>query len=297
MNTHLSPKDLALAIGVSESSLKRWVDEGRLAASRTAGGHRRIAMHEAVRFIRVSGSEVVRPDVLGLPGLTNGRVQAVVGGAGEAALLSALQSGTAEAARGLILAQYLASRSIAQVCDGAITHAMHRIGELWRHSEEGIAIEHRALNICVEAMHQVRQLIAAPGKRAPAAVGGAPPQDPYTLPTLMAATSFMELGVRDVNLGADTPAKSLLDAARIEQAKFIWLSVSVVGDRLDLAEFIRTLAEGASKLGACVLVGGRGIYTSGTVGTAALAPFKNVHMIHSMSELAAFARSALAPAD
>jgi MerR family transcriptional regulator, light-induced transcriptional regulator len=53
---HLSPKALAAAIGVSESSLKRWADEGRLAAERTAGGHRRIAVAEAVRFVRRRGS-------------------------------------------------------------------------------------------------------------------------------------------------------------------------------------------------------------------------------------------------
>jgi len=37
----LSPRELAEALGVSESSLKRWVDAGKIAASRTEGGHRR----------------------------------------------------------------------------------------------------------------------------------------------------------------------------------------------------------------------------------------------------------------
>ena len=46
----LSPRQLAVAIGVSESSLKRWADDGRLAVERTAGGHRRIPLPEAVRW-------------------------------------------------------------------------------------------------------------------------------------------------------------------------------------------------------------------------------------------------------
>lgn len=288
MNTHLSPKDLALAIGVSESSLKRWVDEGRLTAARTVGGHRRIAMHEAIQFIRNTGATVVRPDLLGVPDLTEGSVQSVVGGTGEAQLLAALQAGKAELARGIILAQYLNSRSVAQVCDGPVTYAMHRLGELWRHSEQGIAIEHRALNICIEAMHQIRQLISPAPESAASAVGGALEQDPYMLPTLMAATCFMELGVRDVNLGPNTPVGSILDAARASKARFVWLSVSTVGDRMNLAEQVQKLGASAAEIGASVLLGGREVHGLGNP------PTKNVHVIHSMSELASFVRSSLA---
>ena len=38
----LSPRELAEAVGVSESSLKRWADRGRVHVHRTEGGHRRI---------------------------------------------------------------------------------------------------------------------------------------------------------------------------------------------------------------------------------------------------------------
>jgi excisionase family DNA binding protein len=55
MQNTLSPRELAAAVGVSESSLKRWADEGRVKVARTAGGHRRIELAEAVRFIRQSG--------------------------------------------------------------------------------------------------------------------------------------------------------------------------------------------------------------------------------------------------
>ena len=69
MKRLLSPKELADAIGVSESSLKRWADAGRLQVARTEGGHRRIPIAEAVRFIRDTGAVVVRPDLLGLVGV------------------------------------------------------------------------------------------------------------------------------------------------------------------------------------------------------------------------------------
>ena len=66
MKAALSPKNLAQAIGISESSLKRWADDGQIRVMRTAGGHRRIAVEEAVRFIREIGIPLVQPDALGL---------------------------------------------------------------------------------------------------------------------------------------------------------------------------------------------------------------------------------------
>src|SRR6185295_13435922 len=65
----LTPRELADAIGASESALRRWVDAGDIHMSRTAGGHRRIPVQEAIRFIRESGATVVRPEILGLAGL------------------------------------------------------------------------------------------------------------------------------------------------------------------------------------------------------------------------------------
>lgn len=290
MQSHLSPKDLALVIGVSESSLKRWVDEGRLVASRTVGGHRRIAIHEAIRFIRETGASIVRPDLLGVADLTAVQVSTVTNGAGEVALLEALKFGRAEQARGIIIAQCLMSRSVASVADGPITYAMHRIGELWRHNEHGITIEHRAVTICTEAIHQVRMLLAPAPEGAMVAVGGALQGDPYTLPTLIAATCFMEAGLRDVNLGADTPVESLLDAARQHKARFIWLSVSSVGEGVKLAECVDRLNAGAKEMGAILLLGGRAVYSAG------LPAREGVHVVHSMAEMVSFARAVMASA-
>ena len=64
--TQLSPRTLGEAIGVSQSSLKRWADRGILRVHRTAGGHRRIDRREALRFIREAGFTVVRPELLGI---------------------------------------------------------------------------------------------------------------------------------------------------------------------------------------------------------------------------------------
>ena len=60
----ISPRHLAEAIGMSESSLKRWADRGFLSVTRTAGGHRRIAVQEAIRFIRSRELTILDPVLL-----------------------------------------------------------------------------------------------------------------------------------------------------------------------------------------------------------------------------------------
>ena len=64
--THFSPKQVANALGVSESSVKRWVDSGKLPAAKTVGGHRKVTLPSVAQFIRETGHEVARPDLLGM---------------------------------------------------------------------------------------------------------------------------------------------------------------------------------------------------------------------------------------
>jgi MerR family transcriptional regulator, light-induced transcriptional regulator len=309
MIPNLSPKDLALMIGVSESSLKRWVDEGRLAAGRTAGGHRRIPLHEAVRFIRQTSQQVTRPDMLGagdavskaVPlalngqgGLPSQHAPGASGVVGEALLLKALEHGQTDQTRGLIIGHFLANKTVASVFDGPIAHAMHRIGEMWNHSPDGIMIEHRAMEICLGAIHEIRSMLPPiapaneqPGGQIKTAIGGAAPGDPYQMPSLMAATVLMECGYRDVNLGANVPAEAMIHAIRQHSPALVWVSVSTLMDRTALAEYVQRLSAACQQVGSSLVLGGRGAIGGGTS-----MPLANgTHLVGSMSELAALARA------
>ena len=282
MEKLLTSKELADAIGASESSLRRWTNTGAIRTSRTVGGHRRIPLSEAVRFIRESGATVVRPQALGL-----GDAASVPGTpSAEESLYEALRDGDEARAVGLVLSLYLGGHSLAALFDGPVGRAMHRVGELWEHDPRGILVEHRATDICLQAVSRLRGLLPAPPEDRPAAVGGAPAGDPYLLPSIMAAAVLSDAGYRVTNLGADTPLDVLATAAEERQAALLWLSVSVADPQGQLARGVTKLAGRLDKAGTSIVLGGRH--------AAAVAPKgrSNVHALADMGELSAFARGA-----
>lgn len=213
----ISPRYLAAALGVSESSLKRWVDAGKISAARTEGGHRRIELAEAVRFIRESGTPVQRPELLDLP---------EVAAAGGDRLYDHLLAGDTPAVRGWLFARYLEGQTLAQIADGPIKSAMHALGDLWRHDPQGIFVEHRATAIMLQTVAQLRSMVTEVPANAPLALGGAPAGDPYLLPTQLASTVLEEAGLRTINIGPETPADAFEQAVLAHKPKLVWLSVS-----------------------------------------------------------------------
>jgi len=215
----LSTRELADALGVSESSVKRWVDGGKIMAWRTEGGHRRIELSEAMRFIRASGTPLIRPEILDLPEVAAVRST-------KKRLVSYLRDGNSVGARGWLMARYLEGSTIAELCDGPIREAMHKLGELWGHDEPGVHVEHRGTDVCLQAVAQLRSMISTPAATAPAALGGAPAGDPYLIPSQLAAMTLTEVGMRAINLGPDTPVAALDAAVAAYQPKLVWASIS-----------------------------------------------------------------------
>ncbi len=288
---HLSPKELGKAVGVSESTLKRWADEGEIRVYRTAGGHRRIDLSEAVRFIRKTGMPVREPRLLGLSAL-DGPFDPVNYPADAAKLMrAALEEGDTSRFRAMLVSTYLAGRSVAEVCDGPIAEAMHAIGEFWQHRNDGILIEHRATDTCIAALNQLRSLLVRPDPGAPRAIGGAFSNDPYLVPSLMAATVLSSEGWDATNLGPETPVDVLVGAVEQLDVRLVWLSVSVERKSVHLHEDLNDLADRLQhRSDVSIAVGGRVLPQ----------PLKirrpNLQEVRSMTELVAFTRGLRAKA-
>jgi len=279
-----SPKEIARAIGVSESSLKRWADDGQIQFTRTVGGHRRIALTEAIRFARESNLPIIRPDILGLPDLSLAQNRLNETGDFTDTLFECLRQGQADDTRSLIVDRYLAGESLAELCDHPLRESLSRIGELWKHERRGIAIEHRAIDICVQSLSLMRSLIEPTKDDAPVALGGAPEGDPYLLPSIMASAVLAEVGFDDHNLGPNTPFDTLHSEVEHLKPKLVWLSFSVSGMLEKHVAKIEEIHETLLPWQGRMVVGGRVLERS-----LPRALIGKVQLVHSMVELGAFA--------
>jgi MerR family transcriptional regulator, light-induced transcriptional regulator len=257
MERLLSPKDLATAIGVSESSVKRWADDGLIHATRTAGGHRRIALAEALRYLRESGIEIVAPQVLGLPAWTRPSRSALDLQAAALELGHFLRQGAKAEARGLLFSLYLGGFHLAQIADGPLRSAMSELGQLWhQQGDDGIFLEHRATQIVLQIVQELRSLQVEPAV-APVAVGGGTAGDPYRLPSVLVATVLTAEGFRAVDLGPETPISTLKRAIAAYSPRLVWLSVTSVPRPKALAKELRQLLAELAEAEIALAVGGR----------------------------------------
>lgn len=280
----LSPRDLAEAVGVSESTVKRWADDGHLRATRTAGGHRRIPLPEAVRFVRDARLPVVRPGALGLGDLA-AESPIRPDESPEGALMQLLLGGSAADVRGLVLSLYLSGWSVGGLVDGPVRYALGRIGELWRERpSEGIFLEHRATDWCMQALLQLQRTFPVERGSRHAALGGAVAGDPYVLPSLAVGLCLHSLGYAAQNLGPDTPFAAFREALDHGHPTLVWLSASRVERRARLSEELAAFVADALDEGAQVVVGGREAHLLD------LPPSPRVHRCEGLVQLEGLAR-------
>jgi excisionase family DNA binding protein len=282
MEHSLSPKDFAAAIGVSESSVKRWADDGSIRVSRTAGGHRRISFSEAFRFIRRSGAGIVRPELLGLPAAG---AAAGAGPTGDDFIVQALRGGDLAMARSALAGRYLAGASIGALLDGPMTATLHEVGEAWKQGPKGIHLEHRVTDACLHSLNFLRSVLPAPAADAPVALGCAPAGDPYQVPTLMAAVVLAAEGWREINLGPNLPADALRSAVAEHEPRLVWISFTAPEAAKHAVRQLERVETAVRAAGAELAIGGR---------SASLAAGPGSAVLESMQALAAFARGLVA---
>lgn len=283
-----SPKELAQAIGASQSSVKRWADSGEIEVTRTAGGHRKIHISEVIRFLRSRQTPLVAPHILGLPrDLASPQLEndPATGDAPGRRLAEFLKAGKAAECTRLLLSLFLSGTSIADMGDTLIREAMAEVGELWRHeTDRGIYLEHRATQICTHICFTLKSLAKRGHGPWPLALGGAPENDPYQLPSLLVAASLTEIGFEAIDLGADTPLRSLKKAVIDLKPQLVWLSLSTETAK-DPASQIRELCELTRSQGAALLIGGR---ASGNLSLPN--EIEGLDHCRTLNELTAFAR-------
>jgi methanogenic corrinoid protein MtbC1 len=140
--------------------------------------------------------------------------------------------------------------------------ALREIGEQWATGRTSIDEEHRATSVAVRIVGRLAPHFARPGRTRRGAVllGGAP-GDPHQLPVAMVADVLRSEGLVVVDLGANVPTQSLLDAAAgIPDLRVVGISVSADSA---MEEGARSIAAVKRRVpGVAVLAGGPALPTA-----------------------------------
>src|SRR5262245_55728396 len=244
MQETLTSAEAAALLGVSPSSVKRWVDEGALAAERTVGGHRRIR-RDALDSFRATLAE---------------RAARAEAGAGE--LVDLLLADTPpQEVEARLLALRAAAGSAGRLAE-RLAPAIHEIGARWERAAISVVDEHLASERLARALARLVEW-APLGEGAPRALLGTPPGEEHTL-----GLSLVELCLREADWstrwsGRSAPLADLV--AHVREAapplRLVAVSASVYArDARALALVERRLGEACRERGARLVLGGSGAW-------------------------------------
>ena len=255
----VSPRQVARAIGASESSLKRWCDSGQLPVIRTVGGHRRIPVKAVLSFVKEKGHPLVDPAIIGLPAAV-GSGAITLSRAGEV-LMEAVTTGNESLALRCLLDLYLGDVPMTTVFDDVVQTVLSGVGERWAAGELEIYEERRGVEFVSQTLFEFGRMIGGTfDEDAPVAMGGTASEDPYVLAPRMADLTVREVGFRSSFLGCGLPFGTMEKAIENERPALFWLSVSSLGP--DESRFIRgcnDLFKQCEAVGTMFVIGGRSL--------------------------------------
>lgn len=258
MKDLVSPRQVAQAIAVSESSLKRWCDKGLIPAVYTAGGHRRLPVNGVLTFLKESGIEIQNPEILGLPKATTGGGERKLENERQR-LIEAFLRGDESVCIEVVLNLYLANYPLSEICDDVLAKSFREIGEKWCTGEVAVYQERRSCELCHRIIHEVRRALPDISVDAPVAVGGTVDGDPYTLAPAMAELVLRDLGWKATSLGNMLPFASLLHAMCDTRPRLFWVSVSAIRDTEQFLREFEKLSSLAFDNSISLIVGGKAL--------------------------------------
>ncbi len=254
---YISTLQAAEALGVSVSTVKRWVDSRVLPAHKTAGGHRKLLKTEVLALARQS--DLPRRDLSVLASASSeGTLTSV--DLKQAALMAALLGGDSSQARSILQNAYHSGTPIETLADQIISPVMARIGHEWETERIDVWQEHRATHICTQALIALQtRLEPRAERRRPLAIGACPEGDPYLLATLLAQMTLVDSGWEAINLGPNTPFCSLSNALDELRPRLVWLSISFLPDAERFLREYHEFYRHAEQAGVAVALVGQGL--------------------------------------
>jgi excisionase family DNA binding protein len=251
----LKTSEAAKELGVSQSTVKRWVDLGMIDARKTAGGHRLIPLSEARRL---ASEQRLGNDGIGFEGEA-GEVGSIEALAEDLAV--GLRRGRLNESKRIMERAYAHYRSASVLGDMIVGPALGSVGREWQHGHLDVYQEHRATRAVEQSVGRLIESASRESRqsRGLLAIGASPEGDPYSIPGLLCELALVETGWNVMNLGPNLPLGSFAKAIAAHRPRLAWLSASHVADVPAFARGVREVWAVAGRTDCELLIGGQAL--------------------------------------
>ena len=254
-NNNLTTKEVARLLRVSEATVKRWTDDGRLRSDKTVGGHRRFSIHAIAHLRREQGIGQDSQPPLRRAARRKAQNKPLPSSASFSEIL--LRGDESEASAVLVDA-YLHNHALASVLDTIITEAMHRVGDLWFEGTITVADEHLATRVVLSALQKLRSIALPAEPSGLKAICCGIEGDLHELPIHMTELILESEGWDAKNLGPNTPLFALREMVARLRPQLVCVSARSIADLDRATAEYSQLRRVTAKLAATVVIGGEG---------------------------------------
>ena len=261
--TILSTVDVARLFNVTETTVKRWADDGTLRCHKTPGGHRKFPMRNVVEFAERNKFEPA--GVLALP------AQDDLGASIQMALLDrdfpALVKAFVEKALSpdrtdlYLFFSYLYEHRIGlwEIYDNVLCPGMREIGERWHRGEIGVNQEHRASYATLDALARLQSEIYVKPGNGKSVVCACAGEGLHEIGLRASAYIFEAEGWATYYIGARTPPDAVVSAIQDLRPSLLALSFTYPSDPQRSLDDLHHVSAKVHALGVSVVVGGTGM--------------------------------------
>lgn len=215
----MTTKNVAKVLGVSESSVKRWIDDGLLKAEKTPGGHRRVSVSDLDQFIQTTGKKVKDKSRIGVPDSISLETFSDI----FKHFSLSLRNGDVLLMRAIIRKMMLEGNTIDVVIDRLVFPAFKELRSKCAHPSEECLVLHRATDMIRHILDLQNQEVEADSvsKIVLADLG----YDIDGLPTFLAEASVRGL-CSPVQLGTSVPEEVVVGSLDRMAVHAVFLSAS-----------------------------------------------------------------------
>jgi methanogenic corrinoid protein MtbC1 len=247
-------------LGVTETTVKRWSDEGVLRCAKTPGGHRKFHLPEVAEFAETLGlslsgiapppmSKAQREELaLGVSLGDTSRLASVL----LDELLQADRAGVHE------LLMYLVTHdlSLALIADEVILPAFQQIGSLWEQGKLDVGQEHAASFTMQEALSRLVPSLHHKPQKEMIALVACPAHELHDLGLRCFSYCLQLEGWRVWYLGANTPAEAIVQQIRRLKPNLVALSLTSPQTKQSLRGLLKTIAKAVRSTRGVLIAGG-----------------------------------------